>query len=172
MAMALAFVDYDALPSVCSPLEPECLGCDDGVYEVVVKHGACRLQACEHAYVVVTDEKCALAVVATPMESAPQTEMALRTSPNHRLWISADQVEIDTLFSIPALAEVVESEIAIPPRQVWRKKLVRKLKVDPITREESCRSRLVCVGPRHEQGHGFDRREVPKPLCGQPFSFS
>lgn len=64
----------------------------------------------------------------------------MRTSPNQLLWISADQAEIDTLFAIPALEEVVESESTIPPRQVWRTKFVRKLKVDPITItfKESC----------------------------------
>lgn len=95
---------------------------------------------------------------------APQTEVDLRNSPNKLHWESADQVEIDTLFGIPALAEVAESSITIPRRIVWRTKFVGKLKIDLITRKQSCRLRLVRVGPRQEQGLEFEKREVPTPL--------
>lgn len=94
----------------------------------------------------------------------PQSEAALGACPNKLQLLSADQVEIDTLFASPELGEVVEPAIVVEPRQVWRTKFVRKLKVDLITRKESYRSRLVCVEPRYEQGHEFDRREVPTPL--------
>ena len=82
--------------------------------------------------------------------------------PNRDIYLATDQNEIDTLCAIPLWEEVWAD-----PKEVdrpWRLRLVRSLKESAKTGEQTPRSRLVMIGPRHEAGIEFDRSDAPTPM--------
>ena len=96
-------------------------------------------------------------------DAAPQTERELRNNRSALLWISQDQVEIDTLFSMGVLEESLEAG-ADPNIKYWRTRFVRAEKIDPITLKHSLKSRLCCMGTGQAEGQEYFDSTVPTPL--------
>ena len=105
----------------------------------------------------------ALVVKSEPVtrEKAPQTERELRNCRLQLRWHAEDQKEIDTLFGMDALHEVLDPQDG---RLVCPTKFVRAAKTDPISLEELLRSRLVCQGQKHREGKEFFDSSVPTPM--------
>ena len=110
---------------------------------------------------VINDEVALLVEPSThvPRDPAPQTERELRNSRDMLHWMAADQVEIDTLFGMHTLEEVLD-----PGGKAWRTRFVRAEKTDPITYAHSRRSRLCCMGTGQEEGQEYYESSVPTPM--------
>ena len=91
----------------------------------------------------------------------PQTEVALAMHIDRDVWKATDQVEIDTLFVIPAMEEYWDEPSNVP--RAWKTRFVRSVKEKVSTNQLTPRSRLVMVGPGHVLGIEYHRADAPTP---------
>ena len=100
-----------------------------------------------------------------PFDDAPQTDNELKNHRDRVGWEAEDSREIDGLMAdIRCLEEMLESDLIIQPRKIWKAKFVRKYKMDNISGKQLRRSRIVCVGVQQLEGHEFTRKDAPTPM--------